>query len=73
MSSLHISIPGLDALVRGMHEAPEYTRRELLTTVTQASLLVEREVKERMPKHTGQTAASVSSRSWYWRVLTTSL
>lgn len=61
MSHMHLSISGLDALVRGMVEAPEATRRELLATMTQGTLLVEREAKERMPRHTGMTAASISS------------
>jgi hypothetical protein len=58
---LHLSLAGLDALVRGLAEAPEATRRELLATMTQGALLVEREAKDRMPKHTGMTAASISS------------
>lgn len=60
--SLHISIPALAALTRGFKEAPEVTRRELLAAMTEGSLLVEREVKENMPRGaTGLTAASVTS------------
>ncbi|MBV8250552.1 MAG: HK97 gp10 family phage protein [Comamonas sp.] len=61
MSGLHLTLFGLDAFTRGLHQAPEVTRQELLATMTQGTLLVEREAKERMPKHTGMTAASISS------------
>lgn len=61
MSSLHLSIAGLDALRRGFEQAPEATRREMLGTMTQATLLLEREAKERTPKATGLTAASIAS------------
>jgi hypothetical protein len=58
---LHLSISSLDALLRGFAQAPEATRRELLGTMTEASLLVEREAKDRTPKATGMTAASIAS------------
>ena len=61
MSGLHISLSGLDALQRGFAQAPEATRRELLATMTQATLLAEREAKERTPRVTGKTAASIAS------------
>ncbi len=61
MSSLHLSISSLDALLRGFEQAPEVTRRELLGTMTEATLLVEREAKERTPKASGMTAASIMS------------
>lgn len=61
MSSLHLSIPSLAALLRGFEQAPEATRRELLGTMTEATLLVEREAKEQTPKVTGKTAASITS------------
>lgn len=61
MSRLHMSFAGLDALKRGFDQAPEVTRRELLAAATQGTLLVEREVKDGMPRHTGMTAASVAS------------
>lgn len=62
MSGLYISVAGLDALRRGWAQAPGVTRRLLLAAMTQATLLVEREVKEGMPRGaTGLTAASVSS------------
>ncbi|MBX9831655.1 MAG: hypothetical protein K2X78_01235 [Burkholderiaceae bacterium] len=56
-----MSFAGLDALKRGFDQAPEVTRRELLAAATQGTLLVEREVKDGMPRHTGMTAASVAS------------
>lgn len=61
MSSLHLTFAGLDALQRGFAQAPEVTRRELLASMTQGTLLVEREVKDGMPRVTGMTAASVAS------------
>ena len=61
MSSLHLSMAGLDALERGYAQAPEVTRRELLAAMTQGTQLVEREVKDGMPRVTGLTAASVAS------------
>lgn len=62
MSGLHLSVSGLAALERGWREAPQLTRRELLAAMTEGTLLVEREVKENIPRGaTGLTAASVSS------------
>ena len=61
MSGLHMTIAGLEALRRGYQQAPEVTRRELLVAMTENTLLVEREVKDRLPKVTGITAASVTS------------
>lgn len=54
-------MPSLAALMQGFAQAPEATRRELLGTMTQATLLVEREAKDRTPKVTGATAASIAS------------
>ncbi|MFE8644129.1 hypothetical protein ACFX58_03480 [Sphingomonas sp. NCPPB 2930] len=62
MSGLHISAPALAAVQRGFAEAPALTLRELLAAMTQATLLVEREAKERTPRGaTGLTAASITS------------
>ncbi|SDD56114.1 hypothetical protein SAMN05192589_107116 [Paracidovorax valerianellae] len=61
MSSLHLTLAGLDALQRGFEQAPDATRRELLAGMTEGTLLVEREVKDRLPRVTGMTAASVAS------------
>ncbi len=59
--SLHLTFAGLDALQRGFAQAPEVTRRELLVSMTQGTLLMQREVKDALPRHTGMTAASVAS------------
>lgn len=57
-----MSLAGLDALRRGLTLAPEMTRRELLVAATESTLLVEREVKDSIPRGaTGLTAASISS------------
>lgn len=62
MTTLSISASGLAALQRGWEEAPSVTRRELLSAMTQSTMLVEREVKEGIPRGaTGLTAASVTS------------
>lgn len=61
MSSLHMSLAGVDALARGFEQAPELTQRTLLATMTQATMLVEREAKDAMPKVTGMTAGSIAS------------
>ncbi|MBF9263391.1 HK97 gp10 family phage protein [Acidovorax cattleyae] len=52
---------GLDALQRGFAQAPDVTRRELLAAMTEGTLLMEREIKDRLPRVTGMTAASVAS------------
>lgn len=62
MSTLTMSAPALAALERGWAEAPDMTRRVLMAAMTEGTLLVEREVKEGIPRGaTGLTAASVSS------------
>ena len=61
MTRMHLSFAGLDALRRGFDQAPAMTQRELLGATTEATLLMEREVKDGMPRVTGMTAASVSS------------
>lgn len=62
MSGLHLSAPALASLQRGLRESPDFTERALLSAMTQGTLLVEREVKENMPRGaTGLTAASVTS------------
>lgn len=61
MTQLHMTLAGLDAFHRGLSAAPEITRQEMLRAMTTATLLVEREVKEAMPKATGLTAGSITS------------
>lgn len=59
--NLSISIAGLDAISRGLQEAPEFTDRVLREAMTEATLLVEREWKENVPKASGLTAQSITS------------
>ena len=61
MTSLHLSIAGLDALAKGFASAPELTRKELLTSMTSGTLLMQREIADRIPKVSGATSASVAS------------
>ncbi len=57
-----ISAQALATLQRAFHEAPQLAERELMAAMTEATLLVEREVKENIPRGaTGLTAASVTS------------
>lgn len=60
--NLSITARGLASIQAGLKAAPMQTVRLLLAAMKQATLLVEREVKEGMPRGaTGLTAASVSS------------
>ncbi|WP_076509177.1 hypothetical protein [Pseudacidovorax sp. RU35E] len=62
MSALALSAPALAAISQGLQQDPAMARRELLITMTEATLLVEREAKERMPRGaTGLTAQSIQS------------
>lgn len=61
MSSVHMSLAGLDALQRGMAQAPEMTRRELLAAAKASTLHLEGQVKDRMPSASGKTRESVHS------------
>ena len=61
MSGVRISIEGLEAIRRGLERAPEMARAELLGAATESTLLIEREVKEIMPRVSGLTANSISS------------
>ncbi len=57
-----VSAQALATLQRAFKEAPQLAERELLATMTEATMLVEREVKENIPRGaTGLTAASVTS------------
>ncbi|HSV81487.1 MAG TPA: hypothetical protein VLK85_20005 [Ramlibacter sp.] len=61
---MQLSAPALAVLTRGFAQSPEVTQRELLSAMHEATLLVEREVKENI--HTGATGltrASVTSDS----------
>lgn len=60
--NLTMTARGMDSIQRGFATAPQQTLRLLLAAMTQATMLVEREVKEHMPRGaTGLTAASISS------------
>lgn len=61
MTQIHMTLAGLDNLQRGLAQAPVMTQREMLMAITEATLLVEREVKDAMPKATGITAGSIAS------------
>ncbi len=57
-----MSAQALVTLQRAFREAPELAERELMAAMTEATMLVEREVKENIPRGaTGLTAASVTS------------
>lgn len=57
-----ISAQALAVLQDGLLRAPEITRKELMAAGTEATMLLEREVKENIPTGaTGLTRASVSS------------
>lgn len=65
MSGLQISIPALDAITRGYREAPDLTQREMLVAMTEATLLLQREAVEAMPRGaTGLTRQSITSDAW---------
>jgi hypothetical protein len=56
---------GLAQIDAGLARAPELTQRLLLGTMTEATMLLEREVKEEVPRGaTGLTAASITSDAW---------
>lgn len=61
MAGVGISFEGLDAIQRGLAQAPARTQRELLSAMTEATLLVQREATERTPRVTGLTARSLTS------------
>lgn len=52
---------GMDAWTRGLQQAPETAQREMLVAMTEATMLLESDVKGRYPHSTGLTRASVSS------------
>lgn len=60
--NLTISISGLDVIARGLRTAPEFTRQVLTATMTEATLLAQREWQENMPRGaSGITAQSITS------------
>lgn len=61
MSMVSLSAPGLAALQRGFAQAPEYTQAQLEAGMVEATMLLEREVKDVMPAVSGLTRTSVFS------------
>lgn len=59
--NLSISIAGLAALSDGLAKAPEFTRQVLVATATEATLLVQREWQDNLPRVSGLTAQSITS------------
>lgn len=57
---IHIDASGLAALQRGFARAPEFTRERLLDAMTEATLYLEREVKDAFPAVSGLTRASIT-------------
>lgn len=59
--NISISAPALVTIQDGFKRAPSMVQRELLAAATEASMLLEREVKDAMPAVSGLTRASVTS------------
>lgn len=59
--NLSISMPAMEALSRGLLEAPEYARQVLEAATTEATLLLQREWQDRVPRASGLTAQSITS------------
>ena len=59
--NLSMSLGSMDAIFRGLQDAPEFTQKVLKATMTEAVLLVESEVKENIPRVTGLSANSITS------------
>lgn len=60
-STIHIDASGLAMLQRGLARAPEFTRERLLSAMTEATLYLEREVKDAYPAVSGLTRASITA------------
>ncbi len=59
--NLSISMGDLQTFRRGLREAPEYTEGVLQEAMTEATLLMQREWQENLPRASGLTAASITS------------
>lgn len=55
-----VTANSLDALQRGLRLAPDFTRERLLDAMTEATLLLEREVKDAFPSVSGLTRGSIT-------------
>ncbi|MFT4243556.1 MAG: hypothetical protein QM569_14885 [Acidovorax sp.] len=59
---MSISLGGLQSFARGLREAPAYTDQVLQETITEATLLLQREWQENMPRGASDlTVASITS------------
>lgn len=59
--SVSLSATGLGQLQRALEQAPAQATRALLTAMTRAVLLLQREVMDSLPSHSGLTRASVGA------------
>ncbi|RMX19072.1 HK97 gp10 family phage protein [Vandammella animalimorsus] len=57
----HMGLGALDAITRGLREAPDETRRLLAAAMHQATLLVLHEAQENMPRASGDAWRSIGS------------
>lgn len=59
--NLSISLGGLQSFAIGLRDAPAYTDQVLQEAMTEATLLVQREWQENLPRVSGLTARSITS------------
>lgn len=59
--AISISMEGLQAFERGLREAPAFADETLRSAMTEATLLVQREWQENLPRVSGLTAGSITS------------
>ncbi|WP_306553396.1 hypothetical protein [Acidovorax sp.] len=59
--NLSISLGSMQSFAQGLRDAPEYTDRVLQEAMTEATLLVQREWQENLPRVSGLTARSITS------------
>ena len=59
--NLSVSMPAMDAISRGLLEAPAFARKVQEETATEAALLLQREWQDNLPRVSGLTAKSITS------------
>lgn len=59
--NLSVSMPAMDAISRGLLEAPAFAHKVLEETTTEATLLLQREWQDNLPRVSGLTAKSITS------------
>lgn len=59
--NLSVSMPAMDAISRGLLEAPAFARKVLEEATTEATLLLQREWQDNLPRVSGLTAKSITS------------